>query len=157
MQSCQSTDSQSRYIHLDLEVKDLPLLAESPHASDMLPTDGVVWGEQGFSSFRKRVNVTVLPSVHLGTFQRSAQAAVLLHDTYLWSAGIRQSPVLPPVPELAHIFQSIRDLVDAMLHQVQGWEVFCDAFAMCMRSAVHKRANTRPSIIELLLSADIRC
>ena len=94
--------------------------------------DGIVWGIQDCSTFKTAVTVEEPATVPLGSFQRSAQAARLLHETHVWSAQIRTSAAFPSLAHVAHIDQGIRDLTDAMLRQCHRWEVFCDALSMCM-------------------------
>jgi hypothetical protein len=96
--------------------------------------DGIVWGIQDCSTFKTAVTVEEPATVPLGSFQRSAQAARLLHETHVWSAQIRTSAAFPSLAHVAHIDQGIRDLTDAMLRQCHRWEVFCDALSMCMGS-----------------------
>lgn len=123
-----------QYIHMDSAARDLPLLLDKPNDNDLLPTYSVLWDGSRYLPFNKMLPVSVDVSEHLGTFQRSAQAANLLHAAHLWNSALRSATKLPSVAEFAHIDRNIRSALDAMLSQCDGWEVFCDGFAMLMSS-----------------------
>lgn len=76
----------------------------------------------------------------LATFQRSAQASILLNRAHRWSREMVASGRLPSVKVVATLDQSIRDLLNAMMNQDERWEAFCDSFAMCLW-LVHPPAN----------------
>ncbi|KAK5996548.1 hypothetical protein PT974_01883 [Cladobotryum mycophilum] len=123
-----------QYIHLDPAMNDLPLILESPQEDDLLPMESVIWDGQSHQIFARKVPITVPFSVPLGSFQRAAQASTTLHRAHLWDTRVRQEAKLSPVADFAHIDRTIRSLLDALLIQCPKWEVFCDAFAMCMSS-----------------------
>jgi hypothetical protein len=118
---------------MDSAARDLPLLLDKPNDDDLLPTYSVLWDGSRYLPFNKMLPVSVDVTEHLGTFQRSAQAANLLHAAHLWNSALRSATKLPSVAEFAHIDRNIRSALDAMLSQCDGWEVFCDGFAMLMR------------------------
>jgi hypothetical protein len=118
---------------MDPTAKDLPLLVESPGDDYLLPTESVIWDGHSLSLFERKVPVNGQLSIHLGTFQRAAQAATLLNKAHRWEEMTRQRDILPRVVEFEALDKEIRCVLDALLAQSPRWDVFCDSFAMCMR------------------------
>ncbi|KAH8889164.1 hypothetical protein GQ53DRAFT_825484 [Thozetella sp. PMI_491] len=123
-----------QYIHMDPLAKDWPLLVKSPSDDYLLPMESVIWNGHSHTLFERRMPVNGDVSIHLGTFQRAAQAATLLNKTYRWEQVMKRQPGFPEIAEIEDIDKAIRSMLNAMLEQSHNWDVFCDAFAMCLSS-----------------------
>ncbi len=123
----------NRYIHMDPTANDLPLIVDAPSEDSLLPTEGDPWNGHSHSVSERRMPVNGQVSFHLGGFQRAAQAASLLNEAHKWGEMARKRATLPRVAEFQHLDKAIRSVLNAMLAQSGGWDVFCAAFATCMR------------------------
>jgi hypothetical protein len=130
---------------MDPSTSDLPLMVEAPDDDSLLPAQVVAWDGCPYTAFERSLPVNVPVSTNVGTFQRAAQAATLLNRAHIWAEKMRRSLRLPGVAEFQDIDIAIRSMISAMLAQCQKWEVFCDSFAMCVRSvALCTPPSTQP-------------
>lgn len=104
-----------------------------PLDDDLLPFTGVLWDGQVPRTINARVPVSAPISIPLGGFQRAAQAAVILYKARHLKLSVDQCQGIPNMTGLVDLDTQIHALLDVMLHQGQGWEAFCDGFAMSIR------------------------
>ncbi|KAH8658097.1 hypothetical protein BX600DRAFT_514616 [Xylariales sp. PMI_506] len=151
-----------RYIHLDPAANDLPLMIQSPRENYLLPTKAATWDGQSYTVYENRYPVNVPIMTHLGTFQRAAQAATVLNRAHLWRDVAREQTAVPHVAEFEALDREIRSVLSALIAQCHRFEVFCDAFAMCMGSLfvlyqpyVLPNSDTSPRMEQCLDASDV--
>ena len=118
---------------MDPSTRDLPPIAACPPEDALLPMEHAIWDGGRCSRFTKRLPVNAPVGIHLGSFQRAVQSEMIKHMVYSRGRQIKEQPRLPRVSTFADLDGDIRAMLEAMLTQFQKWEIFCDAFAMCMR------------------------
>lgn len=108
-------------------------MIETPMEDSMLPLESEMWNGQTYTVFKQHLAVSAPVAIHLGSFQRAAQAATILHRAHRCNVSAKMCQDELQVAEAERVDESARALLDAMLAQAPQWEVFCDAIAMCMR------------------------
>lgn len=104
-----------------------------PNDDDLLPFSGVLWDGKVPQTISARLPLNAPFSIPLGGFQRAAQAAVVLYKARHLKITVDQRQGVASLRSLTDLDAQIHDLLDVMLHQGQGWEAFCDGFAMSIR------------------------
>ncbi|KID74969.1 C6 transcription factor, partial [Metarhizium brunneum ARSEF 3297] len=126
-------------VHQDPSTQDLPFIVPRPEDDDLLPNTGYLWDGRAYRLFVKDIPSNTPISISLGSFQRAAQAAILLHDAHRWRSRLSQASVLPGVAEFSDLDEKLRDLLNTMSDECDTWEVCCGSFAMCIRSNYPRR------------------
>src|SRR5262245_34098670 len=108
-----------------------------PPADDVLfPVENLLWDRQQRRYDKKIIRVPVSEplSTHLGGFQRSAQAAVLIHQAMLWDRGTAGPEDPVAMAHFAYMDEHARRLIEAMITQASRCDEFMEGFSMCIRS-----------------------
>lgn len=117
----------------------MPFIVQRPEDDDLLPNTGYLWDGHTYRLFVQDIPSNSPISISLGSFQRAAQAAILLHDAHRWRSRLSQASVLPGVAEFSDLDEKLRDLLNTMSDECDTWEVCCGSFAMCIRSNYPRR------------------